>query len=460
MRYWYYISLYLIMTIQLGYSQSENNPINILRYNDNFLVFKKDTLKEGVDKLKYRKLTDQTFISFGGDLREQYQYFDNQSFGDGPPGTKKTDVGQLWHRLMVHSQLDIGSKTRIFLQLNSTFRFFNPNPLTPEIDENQLSLHQAFIDYQLHKKWMIRAGRQEIIYGNSRLLSFREGPNTRLTFDGVVVKYRSGPTTIDVLAMTPVTSRQKVFDDTSFEDALLGVYGTTSVVPKKLLLDYYFINFTSNRRRYNYVAGKETRQIFGSRLFSKNDRLNYELEATYQTGTFNALTINAYGLSGDISYVLATKHNLILGIAANYISGDKARNDQILNTYNPLFSRPQYGLAAPIGSINIESVNPYLKISPIKKVTVFALVYFMQRQSNQDGTYSPGAEQLLPRRMELYTSVNRRIGTQYALETNYSLSKNLSIGVDGAWFKAGRYVKETGSGQNITYVSGRISYKL
>ncbi|MBC7887011.1 MAG: alginate export family protein [Ferruginibacter sp.] len=449
------ISLLLIVSIYTAQSQ-----INILRYNDNFSILKKDTVKNGLDKFKEIKIRDQTFISFGGELREQFQYFDNQNFGDGPPGTKKTDVGQIWQRIMVHGNIEVGKKVRAFLQVSSTFRFFNPNPLTPEIDENQLSLHQVFVDYNFSKKFLVRAGRQELDYGNSRLIGVREGPNTRLTFDAVVLKYASEKTTIDLIVATPVISRQKLFDDKSFEDALSGIYATTNVVPKKLLLDYYFIHFKTDRRKYNYIAGEEKRQIFGGRMFSRNARLNYELEGNYQTGSFNESGINAYSVVADLNYKLSPKNNFVIGIGCGYITGDKDRADNKLNTYNPLFSKPQYGLAAPIGSANIETFNPYIRISPVKKATVFASVFFIKRQSNQDGTYTPGGEQIRPNRNNLYIAESKDIGTQYVVETAYALTKNISFFVDGTFFKAGNYIKQTGIGKHLTYLSFKATFKF
>jgi hypothetical protein len=291
---------------------------------------KSDSAKRGVNTLKNMDLGKNVYISFGGELREQYQYFDNQNFGDVPPNVQKVSVGQLWHRTMLHSNLEIGAKTRIFIQLNSTFRLFNPNPIVPEIDENQLSLHQAFIDYSFNQQFMIRVGRQELGYGNNRILTFREGPNTRLTFDAAILKYKTNKRKIDLLAITPVVSKQYAFDDTSFEEYVWGIYGTEYLVPKKILLDYYLLNFSSDKRKYNFVAGKENRQVIGFRLFSQNPRLNYELEGTYQIGKFNQSKITAYGISSDVHYKIYPKLNLFLGLSANYISGDKDRNDDKL----------------------------------------------------------------------------------------------------------------------------------
>jgi hypothetical protein len=451
-----------LLYINIGhvFGQAKTNPINIMRYNDDFSATKTDSTKKGFNKLKNISLGKQAAISFGGELREQYQYFENLNFGDVPPNTKKISVGQVWHRVMLHSNIEIGKKVRVFAQLNSTFRFFNPNPITPEIDENRLSLHQAFIDYKFTNSWLIRAGRQELGYGNNRLLTFREGPNTRLTFDAAIIKHQNKKRKIDFLAITPVISNQFAFDDKSFKEFVFGFYATENVIPKKLLLDYYFLHFTSENRRYNFATGKENRNVGGFRIFSQNAKLNYELESTYQFGKFGKQSIAAFGFSSDIRYVVSKKYNVELGLGANYFTGDRSRTDNNLNTYNLIFSKPSYGLAAPIGSSNIINVNPYVKFNPTKKLTIYSGVYFLQRQSKVDGTYSPGMAQLRPTPNLLFASSNTQIGTQYAIETNYMLNKHFSFAFDAAYFNAGKYVKETGKGKNTTYISAKAAFKF
>ncbi len=438
-----------------------HSQINMVRYNDDFSYLKNDTAgKRFAEKLKNFPFTKGSTNSFGGEVREQYQYYSPPNFGDILPGFTKNNTSQLLQRVMVHTNLEFGSKLRVFVQLGSTFRFFNPNPATPEIDENMLSLHQAFIEYRFQNKWLVRLGRQEMSYGSHRLFTFREGPNNRLAFDAGVVKYNSPTRSIDLFVLSPVISKSGVLDDQSFKDRIVGFYANEKIIPKKLLLDYYFISLHTNRRKYNFVGGKEIRQSYGVRIFSDNQKFNYELEATYQSGKFNKSKIHAYGISADLNYKMIQKNNLIIGIGSNYMTGDKNKNDNQLNTYNILFSKPQYGLTAPIGATNLVNINPYFKINPNKKNNIFFSSYFMWRQSIHDGTYSPTAVEVRPASTELVVSPKKSIGTLLAIESSYSLTRNLSFAVDVSYFFSGDYVKETGKGKNITYLSFKGAYKF
>ncbi|MCE3076240.1 alginate export family protein [Chryseobacterium gwangjuense] len=453
-----HIIITLLISLFAIEKTSAQNKISLVRYNDDFRSLKNDTIKKKLDNLKYIKLDNNYFISFGGELREQFQYYDNINFGDVPPTYSDTDVTQLWHRLMVHTDIELGKNFRVFMQLNNTSRFFNDNPAVPEIEENQLSLHQAFAELKL-TNWNFRLGFQEIHFGNHRVITVREGPNTRQSFDGLTVKRKFPNGSLDLFAVSKVISKKYVFDDESMHDGLFGIYGTQYLFNKKIGLDYYVINFQSRDRMYNYQSGFENRNTCGIRLFSNLKTANFELEGAYQTGKFNNLLIEAYNILADVNITVFPSKKGIIGFAANLASGDKNKTDNKLNTYNLLYAKPAYGLAAPIGATNMLSIYPYIKINPVQKLNILAEAFFLARNSNQDGTYSPGMIQNRPKPNSLFNSEKKTLGQYYVLETNYQQDSNLSFALDASYFKVGSYPKTTGVGDDILYLSFKTTFK-
>jgi hypothetical protein len=441
---------------------AQKSSIHILRYNDQFQHLRSDSIpKTGSLKLKMIPMgSPKNRLSIGGEIREQVQYFANQNFGDVPPSFEKVSVTQIWHRVMLHANLDLGKNIRIFGQLNHTQRFFNPNPLI-EVDQNTLGLHQLSVDVRLAKTLQLRVGRQEMGYGNNRLLTFREGPNNRLAFDAAVLKYQRKKWRIDALVSSPVVQKEGVGDDISMKEWVSGVYATQIIVPQKLHADYFFLNYTGDRVKYNLTSGKEARQSIGTRIFSQNARFNYELEATTQAGTFNKQKIKAYSIAYDLKYRFQEAQKLTIGLAGHYISGDKNPTDQVLNSFNLLFSKPSFGLAAPIGAVNMVNFNPYLTMSPTKKIQLVTGVYFLSRQSSKDGIYSPGMTQTRPARPDqLFLSNEKEIGQQYVLEAAYTFNAHWAFYLDSGYFRAGSFAKASGAGKNIGYLSAKAAYKF
>jgi len=125
-----------------------------------------------------------------------------------------------------------------------------------------------------------------------------------------------------------------------------------------------------------------------------------------------------------------------------------------------LYAKPAYGLAVPIGATNIISLYPYIKINPVQKLNILAQVFFMARNSNQDGTYSPGMIENRPSPNALFSSDKKTLGQFYVLETNYQQTKNLSFSFDTSYFDAGSYPKATGKGKDVAYLSFKSTFKF
>lgn len=442
-------------------SYSQPGPIKIFRYFDDFSYLKNnDTIpRKYFEKLKHIPLSRKIDISFGGEIREQYQYFKNSNFGDLPPNADPDKNGHLWHRVMMHTNLEIGKEWQIFGQLNSTFAI-NKTFLSPQVDENQLSLHQAFVDWRptFGKGMFIRIGRQEFGYGSQHVIAMREGPNTRLTFDAILTGYESKKINLYSFYARPVISQLGVFDDNKNTESIWSLY-TVSKLPIGSL-DIYYLGYQSDENLYNYREGQETRHSVGTRYWIKKPNgFNLSIEGTYQFGKFSELDIHAFNFTGDIKYQLKNKASLAPGLVVNFASGDKENNGQ-LNTYNLLFSKPAFGLAAPIGAMNIINYRPYLELRPIPKLKTTLSAYFMWRMRDTDGTYTPGRGQIRPNPMLINATDETYIGKQFSMETMYTVNFNLSFGLDFGYFIPGKYVEETGAGEPITYFSLKAGYKI
>src|SRR6201998_1244324 len=145
---------------------------------------------EPLDLIKYIPLLDLGplyFVTLGADIREQYEFIENDNFGLG----SVNNHGYWLRRIMLYSDWHFGSYFRAFVQLKTSEeegREPGPRPT----DRKRLDFNQAFVDFS-HPPTLLpagksaltlRLGRQEIDFGDERLLAVREGPNTRQSLDG------------------------------------------------------------------------------------------------------------------------------------------------------------------------------------------------------------------------------------------------------------------------------------
>ena len=147
-------------------SGSDNErPAYALQRDQEDWSFLRDPLEAarrvGSDQFIPLSVHGDSFLSLGGEWREQFNRFDNDQWGLVPDDTS----GYLLQRYMFHADVRIGQSVRGFVQIKSgleTGRASGPRPT----DEDRLDLHQAFVDVSVGRAAQspvltFRLGRQE-----------------------------------------------------------------------------------------------------------------------------------------------------------------------------------------------------------------------------------------------------------------------------------------------------------
>ena len=439
-----------------------------LRYDEDW-SYLRDPQKRttSFDRFKYISLGKRNwYLSIGGEIRERYEYLPNEFWGEEP---KDTD-GFFLQRYMVHFDAHFGTRARVFFQIKSGIESGRKTGARP-IDEDRLDVNQAFFDFNFFKERKptaffksanLRVGRQEMSFGSNRLVSVREGPNVRQSFDGARFTLGIEKWRVDVFTVKPVNSKLGVFDDQSDNTRTFwGVYGVRSF---KFLpggkIDVYYFGFDRKTARFVQTAngGSESRQTFGTRLWGAKNGWDYNNEFILQTGRFGANRILAGAVSGEIGY---TFEDVLLkprfGLRADVISGDRNPNDRRLNTFNPLFASNGYfgdvGLLTPA---NLYHINPSVELRLLRGVSASIDSRFFWRQTTRDGIYRPG---LIPVRTGLVSEA-RYVGFQPSLELKWQVSDHLSLNGIYTYFQPGGFLHENPPDRPVNFFTVWAQYKF
>jgi hypothetical protein len=444
--------LFSLMLISFAVSRSQT--FKLLRYNDDLSPLQQDSLrKSSYEKFKMKQWGKTSYASFGGEVRYLPQNFVNEDWGDSPA----REYTAFYTRLLFHSDLRLNRAFRFFSQLNSTFANGRVTPIR-SIDENRLAVHQFFTDINFSTSLTLRAGRQELLYGSQRLISVREGPNNRLTFDAVKLMYHQRNTLLDLFYSAPVRQQLNIFDDESNRnERLWGVYLVRNNVAVLQNIDLYYLGLERTNAAFNAGVGREVRHSFGTRWWHKASQWDYDFEAVYQIGSFANSNIQAWTTSIHTNYRVANgKRPLTAGIKTEIISGDLHRSDEVLNTFNPLYPRGAYfGLAALIGPANLIDIHPGIKWQMHPSVTLAADLDLFWRHTLSDGIYGPNVALI-------YTgeaATERFIGEQLGINAEYAPNKHLTIVPEFTWFNAGPYLKEVSTGKDVFFSAITIQFK-
>lgn len=418
-----------------------------------------DSTHDWYKRIKYIPLSanGKNSLSFGGDFRYQYFYFKNEDFGDEP----KDKDGYMLNRLLVHGDLHIGKGFRTFVQLQSSGAGGRPN--ASPVDDNPLELHQAFVDISNRStaplKLTLRTGRQELSYGSQRLVSVREGPNNRQSFDAVKLMCAWKNVKTDLFFSHYVAARKGIFDDKFNKNTLFwGNYWTIKEVPVIGGVDLYYLGLQRKEASFDNVKGKETRHSFGTRIFGNAGNWDYDGEALYQFGDINGSNISAWTASLNTNYQFkGCLFEPELGVKTELISGDKNIDDNKIQTFNPLFPRGGYfGLAALIGPANLFDVHPAASLNFSRKTALNFDIDFFWRYSTNDGIYGPNTALL-------YTGkqvAERHIGNQFSTDFVFTPNPFIYLRAEFTWLKAGSYLKQVSTGKNILFGGVTMQLKL
>jgi hypothetical protein len=413
------------------------------------------------DPLKFIPLSasKRTYLSVGGEIRPQYQVINNTDWGAGP----EDNGGYLLERYMLHADAHFGPHLRLFGQLKSGLTHFKA--YAPEVtEEDQLDLHQAFVDLStgpgLHG-FTLRLGRQEMAYGSSRLISWREAPNVRQTFDGGRFMWHMPGLQLDGFVTRPANTKPGIFDDNPNPNVWFwGLYGVKTLKPLHGGIDLYYLGFHNKLARYQQGTAAERRHSVGARWWGAPGNWRYNAEAVYQFGSFGSGDIRAWTASGEFGYLFKTLPlRPFLQLRTEYISGDQDAENPNLQTFNPLFPKGAYfGQAALIGPANLYDLHPVLTLYPAR-TNAFALSFdwdFFWRASGADGLY--GMPYVLSRPGN--TTQSRHIGNQLTMQMDWNVQRHWELELFLTYFQSGDFLKESGPGRDQTYVSPRVTFRF
>ena len=437
-------------------------PFKKLRHDESYEYLRDPSRRaDYLDAIKFIPLnTNQDwYLTLGGEIRERYEYYHNSLWGRGP----QDDDGYLLQRYMMHVDAHFSDSFRIFTQFKSGLedgRNGGPRPT----DRDTFDLHQAFLDVRV--SWAdsdsltLRLGLQELGYGSSRLVSIREEPNVRRSFDGAKAILKIGGWQVDAFAVKPARTKTGVFDDDP--DPAQNVWGFYAVTPVSWLpggnVDLYYLGLDRKNASFDQGTANELRHSLGTRVWGHKSGWDYNLEFVYQFGRFGSGDIQAWTAASDAGFTFENAPlKPRLGLKANVTSGDDNPKNPNLQTFNPLFPRGAYfGEPALIGPANHIDVHPSLDLELCRNLTLDLNWDCFWRESTREGIYGPAVNLI----QSGQTSDARYVGHQAEAMLEWRIDRHFTLTADYAHFFAGDFLKKTTPGKDVDYFSAWVTFRF
>jgi hypothetical protein len=449
-------------TDQPASSAAPVRTYTILGEDEDWSFLKDRSLRQDIwDPLKYIPLgPDGWYLSIGGGARQVLEQVGNDNWG------KQNYTNQFYlQRYVLHTDWHFGKHFRTYVELKSDWELFRRGGPRP-IDGKKLDFEEAFVELgtgEADRSIALQVGRLELNYGSGRLVSVREGPNVRQSFDGARLKMKTGAWGVDAFAARPDLDKPGYFDNVpDHRTSFWGVYATRPW-RRGVSFDSYYLGLDRKSFAYNRGTAQETRHNLGARLWrpaaTKESDWDFDYEAVWQFGSFGAGSIRAWTVASDTGYsFLSAPLQPRVSVKADISSGDDPHSGS-LGTFSPIFPMGNYfGVLADTGPgpVNFIDVHPRLQTKLPKGVSITTDLVVQWRESLTDGVYAVPGFLLVPAN----GSRARFVGYRPGVEARWQIDRHAWLQVDYGVFFAGDFLKQASPGRNINYTEVWAGYKF
>jgi len=399
----------------------------------------------------------------GGEERLRYEYREHFGLDD----SKKDNATHIFHRLKINATADLTDEylnkiAEVFVEgLDARDIPYKTKAILGQTD--RFDLHQAYVDIYsvMGSNFNVKLGRQELNYGEKRLIASPTWLNAVRSWDGGVIHYHNGGLWSDLIYGQNVQYQDEEFNTSDGHEVLAGIYSgyqKTSVSP---LIEWYFLNQDDTRGKSD--IHRETAGVRGKINITPDTKLDVEVPYQWgRTGTTTAGTkeIKAYAFHANISkdfndFVWTPQMNL----AYDEASGNKNPNGKYSHTFVPLYQ----SVHEPYGEIDFfrwENMrNPEFNIifSPTEKFRFTPQIDFYWLQSKNDSWYNASGTALRTK-----TSGDRSyyVGSEASIRFYYDCTKNIKFETGYSHFFSGGYVKDTGPNDDADWIYSQLILKF
>jgi len=396
-------------------------------------------------------------------LKVGVQYRGRAEAQRGSAATNGRDDGYYLNRIRLEATVNIAPWLKGYAQVQDAQTLGYNVATQPASLTNTFDLRQGYVEarWPSANGFGVRVGRQEISFGDQRLVGGADWNNTARSFDAVRVFLTQPGVQVDAFVSSVVVIAQNAFDKWKTGETFSGTYVSLSrLVPKGVIEPYVLARFQNTVTGEMGSAGDGATYTFGTRAAGTLPRrFDYGVEVAAQRGHIATDAIDAWAGHYVLGWTIvpsAVKPRLVAEF--NHASGDGDPRDGRRQTFDQLYptNHIKYGIADQMGWRNMRDAMVGIELVPVAKLKVNADMHRMFLATTADGLYTaPGTQKVLNRK-----ATSRTVGTEVDLQAMYAFSKELSFGAGVGTLFAGDYLAQsTGAGTVWTpYVMWNIKF--
>lgn len=423
----------------------------LLRFDENWDLMREAPKVDFFDPVKCMVFgpEDVSWLSLGGQVRARQEVWRNFSFGT--PAVADDTFGL--ERVQLHADLHLGTHFRLFVEgIDARTVGDRSLPGGPRIaDVNSADLLNAFIDLSgrlAGGRATLRAGRQQFAFGKQRLVSPLPWLNTYRHWDGFTGFYETPQFKATVFYSWYVPVQKYRFDRRDTQEEFAGAY----------------LTFAKNTDVYLLVRDRQARDDRRETLGVRHGRKlasgwDFDAEAAAQLGSVRGAKVRAFMFGGETGYTFKQAPGTPrLAAAFDFGSGDGNATDGTVRTFDQLYplGHAYLGYIDIVGRQNVLDASFSIEAKPHGKVRLQLSQHFLRRASAHDALYDAGGG--LVRAGNRGSS--RDLGTETDLLAAFALNVHWGFEVGLNQFFAGRFIRQSGRSEDITFAYSQFTFRF
>lgn len=392
-------------------------------------------------------------ILLGGQLRTRFESrdpFDYRTPGTfGRPGTDVfgTDDDRFEQRTRLFVDARPTEFVRVYLQLQDTRVWgFETSVLS---NEKNVDLHQGFVDVEkiFGEALSLRLGRQELSFGDQRMVSPLDWSSIARSWDGLRLMWRPENWQVDVFwtQIKDSAARTPTPGPTGDDDTFGGLYASY-----RGHAEHEYDVYLMNRRTHDGTVASEAGPTgdaddwwIGLRAKGQEGDFDWTAEGVYLFGDRAGDDVGAFGTAATVGYTFKDAASLRLGLEWTFATGDENGTDGDVDRFEAPFpfGHNYQGWADVFGWKNGHDFAFHASVKPDADVTLGGAFHYFLLDEERDAWFNAA---LNPLRRDATGAAGDNVGSEVDLYVKWTVRPQLLLFAGYSRFFAGSFVENTG----------------
>lgn len=351
---------------------------------------------------------------------------------------------------------------KVYAELQDATAFWKDEPLAPPY-QSTWDLRRLYIDLGdvEQDRLSFRVGRQDLNFGDGRLVGTSYWRNASKGFDAAEVNLNWDWMRISTFAASPVIVLDNGLSHHQEGNNLYGAYATLKhLIPNSAVEPYLFWRVSPAIRTEEGTLSHLDEKTFGARWSGAESGWDYDTEAAGQIGNIGTDRIRAWAGTGIIGYSLQ-RLRLRPRLFAEYsfASGDQNARDGTHGTFDQLYPNihDHHGLADQVAWQNLKEVRTGVRVSLRRNWTLAGTYNNWWLASATDAFYNSSGTVVArdPKGLS-----GTHIGEEYDAETSYRINRQLELGSGFGHIFPGAFLVNTHHKYGYTYPYVMLNYNF